>query len=306
YLENKNPGLIIEKEEDGSWCLGDWCIPVEGYAVEEVDLNALFKELPPGLVNTAYFYHCVSICIDFGRILGRDTTYYERLAGRIRNRFNEKYLDKAKGVYHNGKHMANVYALYFKIAPDDYNKAVLESLIREIEASEYRMDAGIFAASMVFKVLADARRTDIIDRMLLCEDHPSYGYMKKNGATTLWETWDGSASLNHPMFGGVVSFFYKYLAGIRYIGKERRILIEPIFPESMDDFKAALHCIYGVMEVSWERKSNNKGKTIIIRIKLPGNTTGAMKYGDEALVIQNGTEAFIIDPVSKSISRGDQ
>ena len=55
---------------------------------------------------------------------------------------------------------------------------------------------------------------------------------------------------------------------------------------------------------SWEKKNNN-GKNIKIKIKLPGNTTGAMKYGDQALVVQNGSEAFIIDTLLKSVSRGD-
>jgi hypothetical protein len=56
---------------------------------------------------------------------------------------------------------------------------------------------------------------------------------------------------------------------------------------------------------SWKKK-NNIGKNIKIKIKLPGKTKGAMKYGDGALVIHNGTEAFIIDPVTKSITWGVQ
>jgi hypothetical protein len=34
--------------------------------------------------------------------------------------------------------------------------------------------------------------------------------MKKQGATTLWENWNGEASHSHPMFGGVVEYIVKY------------------------------------------------------------------------------------------------
>lgn len=49
--------------------------------------------------------------------------------------------------------------------------------------------------------------------------------MALSGATTMWETWDGSASRNHPPFCLISAYFYKYLAGIRcdraYPGFER-------------------------------------------------------------------------------------
>ena len=34
--------------------------------------------------------------------------------------------------------------------------------------------------------------------------------MKKQGATTLWENWNGAYSHSHPMFGAVVEYIVKY------------------------------------------------------------------------------------------------
>ena len=39
--------------------------------------------------------------------------------------------------------------------------------------------------------------------------------MKKHGATTLWENWDGCDSRCHPMFGAVIEYFFSHILGIR-------------------------------------------------------------------------------------------
>ena len=303
YLEEKNPGLIIEKEEDGSWCLGDWCIPVEGYEVEEINLKKIFKELSPALVNTAYFYECVKICIDFGKKLSRDTTYYERLAERIKRKFNEQFLNKDSYTYANGKHSSNVYPLFFDMVYKEDIPEVRSTLIKQIENTNFTMDMGIFASSMIFKVLIDADRIDIIDKMLSAVEFPSYGYMKNSGATTLWETWDGKASLNHPMFGGIVSSFYKYFGGIRYIGRDGKILIEPIFLKSTNNFNVEQSSIYGDIRVDWQRSIEEKKEFITVKIDLPGNMQGALKYKDEVVLIGNGMSIFKIDCNSKKIKK---
>jgi len=303
YLEEKNPELIIEREEDGSWCLGDWCIPVEGYDVEEIDLNKIFEELSPSLVNTAYFYECVKICIKFGKKLSRDTTYYERLGERIKRKFNDKFLNKSSYNYSNGKHGSNVYPLFFDMVNQEDIEPVRTALIKQIEDTGYTMDMGIFAASMIFKVLLDADRTDIIDKMLSNVEFPSYGYMKNSGATTLWETWDGKASLNHPMFGGIVASFFKYIGGIRYIGHDGKILIEPVFLNSTNDFNVVQSGIFGDIKVNWKRVTEENRECIKVEINLPGNMKGALKYKDLIVLTGNGLSSFNIDCNSQKIEK---
>lgn len=295
YLETKNPELIVTREEEGSWCLGDWCMPVEGYEVEEVNLEKIYNELSPALVNTAYFYECVKICIDFGKKLSRDTTYYERLAERIKVRFNKEFLDTKTYIYDTGRHYSNVYALYFNLVPDSMIGSVRNVLIKQIENSKYSMNVGIFAASMIFKVLFDAGKEEIIDKILIRKEYPSYGFMMDSGSENLWETWDGKASLNHPMFGGITSFFYKYAAGIRFIGKEQKILIEPVFLSSMNKLEVVQNTIYGKISIKWEKEMKNDILFAEIEIGLPGNTKGVLKYRDSMVVIDNGVNILNIN-----------
>jgi hypothetical protein len=105
------------------------------------------------------------------------------------------------------------------------------------------------------------------------------------------------------MFGGFASFFYKHIAGIRYIGKERRILIEPVFPESINDFKASQKSIYGDIEVAWEKQVKDGNMAVRIQISLPGNTAGALKYGESTVIIQSCSESFYVDLDDESIKR---
>ena len=71
------------------------------------------------------------------------------------------------------------------------------------------MDVGIFGTTWFFDVLR-AHELDSVALGVLNETtYPSFGYMISQGATTLWEAWDGTAhtiggggtSRNHIMFG---------------------------------------------------------------------------------------------------------
>ncbi|MBN2559108.1 MAG: family 78 glycoside hydrolase catalytic domain [Clostridia bacterium] len=292
YLEKKSDDLIINKEEDGSWCLGDWCIPVGGYEVEEVDLDKIFAALDPRLVNTCYFYHCVKICIEAGNLLARDTTYYKRLAERIKKRFNEVFWDEGSASYGTGMHCSNAYPLYMGLVPGELFDRAFESMLGYIRENGHRTDTGIFATPMVFSLLAEKGCLDDLDKLLVQEEFPSYGYMRRNGATTLWETWDGNASRNHPMFGGIGAFFFKYIAGIRYIGPENSVIIEPCFIHSTDLASACHESIYGGICVEWKRAEDGSIKVNVI---LPGNVRGVFKQGEKITLLGNGLNSLMAE-----------
>jgi alpha-L-rhamnosidase len=293
YLEKKNPGLIIRTEGEGSWCLGDWCMPVAGYEVEEVDLDAIFDAMDPAIVNTCYFYKCITICIDIGKIIGRSTIYYERLAKRVREKFNEEFLDKENMNYGTGNYCSNVYPLAFDIVPKELESAVAASLEEYIRSNDYSMMVGIFGASMIFGVLSRFGYGRTVKSMLDRREYPSFGYMMDKGATTIWETWDGNASGNHPMFGSVVTYFIKNLAGLRFYSKDGLFLLEPEFLEGVNYVSCKIPTVFGTAGIEWERLE--KQKKIKVRIKLPGNTRGALRALGETIIVENGITDISLD-----------
>jgi alpha-L-rhamnosidase len=104
---------------------------------------------------------------------------------------------------------------------------------------------------------------------------PGWGYWIDQGATTLWEQWNGTESLNHIMYGDVSAWFYKSLAGIApddSLPGFKRISFKPYFSPDLKWVKASHQSMYGNITANWERK----GGVIYYQLTIPANTTGAV------------------------------
>ena len=81
--------------------------------------------------------------------------------------------------------------------------------------------------------------------------------MKDRGATTVWETWNGSCSHNHPMFGASALHLFSGILGIRQdedsYGYER-VTLTPNLPEEMNFARGYLKTARGKIEVSLKRE----------------------------------------------------
>lgn len=288
YLENHTTDYIVTSEEEGSWCLGDWCIPVEGYDVEQVDLDKMFSALDPKLVNTCYFYRACEICETTISILGEDPKEYTVLKNRVKRAINDNFLNEGK--YSKGEYGANIYPLYFNIVPVESKDEVVESLLKDIEKNNYKMTTGIFATSMICDVLIDNNHGDYVGKIFNSNEKNTFGFMRESGASTIWETWDKKASINHPMFGGVCSFIFKYLAGIKYINNKNEILIKPEFNTGINDIDITYNCLYGEIKVKW-----NKGEDgIKVNIVLPHNVRVVFVYEDDIKILDKIDNSFIL------------
>ena len=73
---------------------------------------------------------------------------------------------------------------------------------------------GILGAKYLLNALTENGRADVAYRIASQKDLPSWGWWLEQGATTLWEQWNGTESHNHIMFGDISAWFYKALAGI--------------------------------------------------------------------------------------------
>jgi len=124
--------------------------------------------------------------------------------------------------YGTGSQASNVFALHIGAVPDARLNATLAALVASFgdatTSSPLHLDLGIFGTTFVFDVL---RRHDLDDlglRILNETSYPSLGRMVAEGATTLWESWEGDrhhpvSSRNHIMFGGGVNRFLAAAVG---------------------------------------------------------------------------------------------
>ena len=111
--------------------------------------------------------------------------------------------------------------------------------------------------------------------MITQKNYPGYGNWIERGATTLWQTWDGSMSRNHIMFGSVDEWFFEALAGIKTDPENpgfKHFFLEPQLPEKLSHARATHHCMYGEIKSAWRKKA--EGTTF--RFTVPFNTTATI------------------------------
>lgn len=149
-------------------------------------------------------------------------------------------------------------------------------------------------------VLSKFGRSDVAYRLLLQEDYPSWLYMVRMGATTIWERWnsiqpDGTIhepsmnSFNHYAFGCVGEWMFRYVAGIDELEPGfKRILVRPI-PDGLDFVRASYNSVRGRIAIEWQKK----GDKFYLKVTIPANTT-ALVYiptKDVSSVTESGKPA---------------
>jgi alpha-L-rhamnosidase len=146
------------------------------------------------------------------------------------------------------------------------------------------------------QVLTDNGHADLGFKIASQTAYPSWGYMVDQGATTIWELWNGDTanpamnSGNHLMLvGDLVTWFYENLAGIRPDPERpgfKHIIMRPTPVGDLTLVKASHESPYGEIVSEWRREGNQ----FTWKVTLPANTTGTayLPAGDLASVRESG------------------
>ncbi|WP_185602019.1 alpha-L-rhamnosidase [Paenibacillus sp. 598K] len=253
-------GCIVVREEPGSWCLGDWCIPGE-------------LELPEQVVNTYFHAEVNRLLGQIAHVLGKteDGLAYERRFADICRGYNEAFLDCKRLQYSIGRQGADFFAYALGCVPEDIEPAIRQRLLTQYSLSQGgAIDTGIFGTPLLLEALADWGAIDQALELALSDEYPGYGYMLRQGATTLWERWDGLESHNHPMFGSISAWMFERLAGLRMCEDAvafGRVRVQPPLRSRLASARATLSTIRGRYAVWWERV----GERFVIELAVPPN-----------------------------------
>jgi alpha-L-rhamnosidase len=196
YLTTKSNNGIV------SIGLGDW-VPYK-------------TETPVEVTSTAYYYRDALIVSQTASLLGNqaDARKYADLAASIKKAFNAKFFNPANGTYSNAGQTALSCALYQGMVSAQDRPVVLANLVKAVDKNNGHIDTGILGAKYLLNTLTDNGRADVAFQVASQKDMPGWGWWLEQGATTLWESWGGTDSRNHIMFGDISAWFYKTLAGI--------------------------------------------------------------------------------------------
>ena len=218
YMDAHSEKGLVVREEEGGWCLGDWCFP----ASEEKE------QLPEAFINTFYYLHGLQEMMQISEKMNNKLPI--RFAEReknVKNAFLDAYFDPETGDFCKDRAAGNAYGLALGLGDERTKK----HLVEKYEALG-RFDTGIFGTSMLLEQLFSIGAGDLAVKLLTNDSEAaSFAHMKRNGATTLWERWDGRESHNHPMFGACVRLLFTEILGIRMTPSAQPPVVNPTQPD---------------------------------------------------------------------------
>ena len=260
----------ITTEKDlwmGCWHFGDWLgldAPAGSYE------GSSSKDF----IATAYYYYSASITAKTARVLGKPSLRYESLAKRI--------LEKAKITFTEYKTQTEcVLALYFGLT--DRKKAVAKQLADMIKANGKRLQTGFVGTPYLLHALSENGYTELAYDLLLQENYPSWLYSVKQGATTIWEHWDGvndkgefwskdMNSFNHYAYGSVADWVYGVACGIKTVEDKpgfEEVVIAPVPTKRLSHLSARIETRHGTVCSAWYKE----GATFRYEITTPVKAT---------------------------------
>ena len=159
-----------------------------------------------------------------------------------------------------------------------------EKFVEELRKRDWHLATGFVGTPRLLPALHLAGHDDVAYRVLLQETFPSWLSQVKDGATTVWERWDGWTpekgfqtiamnSFNHYSFGAVAEYLYRQVAGIDTDGPGfRSLVIKPSPAEGLTWARASYDSISGRIASAWKID----GGLFHLSVEVPPNTTATI------------------------------
>jgi len=279
---------------------GDWCVPPEDPKL--IHSKDPARKTSPEILATSYFYHCLELMTAYAKLLNQpaDAQRFGQLAEQLKLAFNEKLYSPQAGYYDNGSQTACVLPLAFNLVPSAERERVFNRLVDKISLeSKGHVGTGLIGGQWLNRVLTEGGRADLAYCFATNTTYPSWGYMVEQGATTIWELWNGDTadpamnSGNHVMLvGDWVIWLYENLAGIKSDPAQpgfKHIIMQPQLVGDLKFVEAWHRSPFGRIESAWRRSKGNFDWRIIIppnstaTIYLPASSVNQITEGGIAL-----------------------
>lgn len=257
---------------------GEWAEPADIHPNRWTDMVAPHPE-----VSTAYTAYVMAVMAEIAEELGKteDLPFYQ------------EYRDGCKGAYQElvttpdytldtDQQARLVRPLYLQLLNEQQTEYAKKRLVAAMDRYGWRVGTGFLSTPLILYVLGDLD-IQYAYRLLENEEMPGWLFMPKNGATTVWESWEGTkaqggiASLDHYSKGACLEWVFSVMCGIRPEGENHfKIAPRPGGSFTFADF--TYQSIYGAVSVRWERAEDRYRYTI----RVPANTTAEIDLPGEA------------------------
>ena len=270
-IRRVSPDGVVRKGQS----YGEWAEPVD---VKPNDWKDMV--LPHPEVSTAYTAYVLRCLAEIAEELR-----HREDAAKCKAAYQEEF---GKGL-DTDRQALLVRPLAFALLSDEQTAFAEKRLIEALEHYGWRLGTGFLSTPLILDVLADID-IEAAYRLLENEKMPGWLFMPKAGATTIWESWEGTeaqggiASLNHYSKGAAVEWLFKTMCGIRVDG-ENHFTIAPRPGGHFTFSRASYDSIYGTVESAWEIKD---GKTVY-NFTIPANCSASVKIAGRDYELASGT-----------------
>ena len=281
-----SPDCIRTAEDYEGWHgFGDW-----------LSINA---ETPKDLIGTAFLAYDAHLMAQIADVLNKpdDAEKYQQLFEEVKAAFAGRFLtndESATSVFKDGlfepTQTAYVLSLHFDLLPENLRPLAVQALVDDIEDRDTHLSTGFVGSSYLPHVLSDNGQLDTSYALLHQKSWPSWLYSVTQGATTIWERWDGwtedkgfqtSAmnSFNHYAYGAIGAWMYRVITGIDLDPAQpgyKHIILKPQPGGGLTYARGSLKTLYGTVSSHWQLQGNTFEWDVVI----PPNTTATVHMPD--------------------------
>jgi alpha-L-rhamnosidase len=252
---------------------------------------------PLTLIGTAYHVRTVDLLAKIAETLEapKDAESYRGRANQLRAAFQRQFVgEDAKLDGHT--QTAYLLALGFDLLPERLRPAALSHLVACLADHDNHISTGFVGTHLLCPVLTRFGRVDLAYRLLMTRTFPGWLYSVLQGATTMWERWDGYTqdggfgpasmnSFNHYAYGAIGQWLYETVLGIAPTESHpgfKRFHARPIPGGGLTHASGHVDTMHGRIEAGWHIEDS----VFRYELTVPPNTSAELTMPFPAKPIQ--------------------
>jgi alpha-L-rhamnosidase len=282
FIRSNNPNLLWKNKRGNDY--GDWLnsdtLIYEGFPKKG-------GQVPKEIFATMMFAYAADLVARMARVLGKDdeAKKHQQLFEDIKAAFNKAYV-ASDGRIQGDTQAGYAIALHFDLLPETLRPLAVKYMLEGIDRYKGHMSTGFHSTFRMMLELTGSGHNDIAYKLINNHSFPSWGYSIDNGATTIWERWDGYVkgrgfqdkgmnSFNHYAIGAVGEWMYRVILGINNDDAHpayEHFVIRPYPGGGLKWARGVYESIRGKIESGW----NIAAGKLRVNVKIPANTTATV------------------------------
>jgi alpha-L-rhamnosidase len=296
---------------------GDWVAPPYGMQPDRrVDTRST------QLFNNCYYLYNLDLAARIADLLNRpeDARTYRCRMAYSQKAIHQRFFNPSTRDYANGEQPYQAFPLYVGLVPPEMREEMDRHLAYLIlDKNKGHLNTGMLGTYFMLEYLMETGRNDLIYTMVNQKTYPGWGYMIGQGATTIWEQWNGQNSQIHNCYLSIGKWFVQGLGGIRPDEENpgfSHFYVVPGLLKVLDYVQVIFRTRNGMIVSNWKQEEGH----FTCEVQVPVNTTATFvlpwtgikqvkhnqekvdefsvseKYRGPCLELSSGTHVIDIEP----------